>query len=288
MTRLVLAAAQIACRPGDVAANVATHRSALAEAQARGADLVVFPELSLTDYETQPDIAALARPADAPELRDLAAATGGLVAVVGFIERAPDGAIHNAAAILAEGRIAAIHRKLNLPTYGALVESEHYGPGDALEPVDTPVGRLATLVCADTWNPALPWLAALAGAGIMAVPIASARGAVDPDFDSRDGWRVNLRHTALTYGLPIVMANHCGRRGALDFWGGSTILDANGRVLAEAGDKPDLVTASVEAEDCAAARARLPTVRDADPALVATLLGARLARSRPGGPESRE
>lgn len=280
MTRLVVAAAQIACRPGDFAGNLATHRAALGQAQGRGADLLVFPELSLTDYESRPDTGALARPADAPELRELAAAAHGLVVVVGFIERAPDGTIHNAAAILAFGRVAAIHRKLNLPTYGALVEGEHYRPGDRLEAVDTPAGRLATLICADTWNPALPWLAALAGAAIMAVPIASARGAVDTAFDSRDGWRVNLRHTALTYGLPVVMANHCGRRGGLDFWGGSTILDATGRVLAEAGGEPALISATVDLADGAAARARLPTVRDADPGRIASLLAVHLAPAR--------
>ncbi len=62
-------------------------------------------------------------------------------------------------------------------------------------------------------------------------------------FDNPAGWDVNLRHTALTYGLPIVMANHCGTRGGMRFWGGSRILDPSGREIARAGTEPALIVA---------------------------------------------
>ena len=276
MTTLTLAAAQIACRPGDVATNLALHLRAVMEARGCGVDLLVFPELSLADYVSVPDPGAVALEPDGPELRTLAAAASGFVAVVGFAERNPEGRPFNACAVLEGGRVTHIHRKLNLPTYGALVEGRHYAPGGRIGTAETRLGRLATLVCADTWNPALPWLAALQGAEIMAVPIASARGAVGPEFDSREGWTLNLRHTALTYGVPVVMANHCGSRANLDFWGGSAIVDARGRVVAQAGEGPELLVAKIPAADGAAARTRLPTIRDADPRFVAAEL-ARLA-----------
>ena len=61
----------------------------------------------------------------------------------------------------------------------------------------------------------LPWLTALRGADLLVVPAASSLDAVGHGFDNPAGWDLVLRHNAMIYGLPIVMANHCGTRGAL-------------------------------------------------------------------------
>ena len=274
---LRVAAAQIGCRPGDVAGNLDVHLSAVAQARGRGVDLLVFPELSLTDYLAEPDVARLARPADGPELARLAGAAGPMGVSVGFVEAA-DGRAYNAQALIADGRIH-VHRKLNLPTYGRLAEGRHYAPGTRLDLVPWRGLRVATLVCADLWNPALPWLAALRGADLLVVPAASALDAVE-GFDNPAGWDLVLRHAALAYGLPVVMANHCGTRAGLRFWGGSRILDAFGREVARAGAEPALIVAAIDPADAAAARARLPTIRDADPALVARELDRFLGETR--------
>lgn len=287
MAPVTVGAAQIACRPGDIRANVDAHLAAIREAAGRAVELLVFPELSLTDYETDPDTAGLARRADCSELAVLAAAAGAMTVVVGFIEAVEAGERpRNACAALRDGAVFHVHRKLNLPTYGALVEGRHYASGTSIDTFPTPLGPAACLICADTWNPALPWIAALAGAEALVVPVASARGAVADGFDSRDGWTVNLRHAALTYGVPVVMANHCGRRSGLDFWGGSAIVDAFGRVLAEAGEGPELLVARLDPRDGVAARARLPTVRDAAPHLVRDILDDILGRRAASGDPS--
>ena len=265
---ITVAAAQIACVVGDRAANAASHVAAIAAARAEGVDLLVFPELSLTDYASEPEVARLALTADAPELRRIADAAGDMVVSLGFIERGVNGGAYNAQALLSDGRCLAIHRKLNLPTYGKLQEGRHYAAGTALDAAALPGGwSAATLICADAWNPALPWLAALKGIDLLLVPVASALDAVE-GFDNPAGWAVNLRHTALTYGLPLVMANHCGTRGGLRFWGGSCVLDADGREVARCGDGPGLAVATLKREDMLAARRRLPTIRDADSDLV--------------------
>jgi predicted amidohydrolase len=274
---LRVAAAQIECRPGDVAWNLDLHLAAVAQARERAVDLLVFPELSLTDYLGEPDVARLARASDAPELGRIAAAAGPMAVSLGFVEAA-DGAACNAQALIAAGRVH-VHRKLNLPTYGRLAEGRHYAAGTRLDLVRLRDVRLATLVCADAWNPALPWLAALNGADLLLVPAASALDAVD-GFDNPAGWDLVLRHTALAYGLPVVMANHCGTRGGLRFWGGSRVLDAFGKEAARAGADPALIVAEIDPADAAAARARLPTIRDADPALVARELKRFLGESR--------
>ena len=110
--------------------------------------------------------------------------------------------------------------------------------------------------------------------------IASARGALDGGFDNPRGWDINLAHTALTYGLPTLFANHCGRRGPFDFWGGSRILDASGRVLAQVGEEPGLIVATLDPADGATARSVLPTIRDSDPALIHRLLGGHLSSTK--------
>jgi predicted amidohydrolase len=269
-----VAVAQIECRPGDIAANVELHLAALRSAHAQGIDLLVFPELSLTDYLGEPDTEALARAADSDELRAIATAAGEIAVSVGFIERGSDGRIYNAQALLHRGACRQVHRKANLPTYGQLVEGRYYAPGRSVGLASLPGGwDAATLICADTWNPALPWLAAIQNPDLLIVPVASSVDAVDAEFDNPGGWDINLRHTAMTYGLPVVMANHCGRRGGMNFWGGSRILDPFGRELARAGAQPGLICAELNLADVSTARARLPTIRDADPDLVYGVLG---------------
>ena len=270
-----LAAAQIECRPADIPGNMALHLDAIAAARAAGAELIVFPELSLTDYLGDPDTAALARPRDGMELRRLAEAAGSAMASVGFIEAGEDGRVYNSQALLSNGRCLHVHRKVNLPAYGQLRETLSYAPGRAVIPAALPNGwSAATLICADTWNPALPWLAAIQHAELLIVPTASSVDAVGGDFDNPGGWDLNLRHTAMTYGLPVVMVNHCGQRNGFRFWGGSRILDAMGRELARAGEAAGLVLAELSRDAVDRARVQLPTIRDADPMLI----GAELQR----------
>lgn len=281
MSRLIVAAAQIECRPGDVAANLATHLDWIGQARRRGVELLVFPELSLTDYLAAPGCTALAMAADDARLRELAQAAGPMRVSLGFIERGADGRAFNAQALLYEGAVLAVHRKLNLPGYGRLREPEFYTAGTQLGLVSLEAGwRAATLICADSWNPALPWLTALSGANLLILPVASARDVVDGGFDNPRGWDINLAHTAMTYGLPTIFANHCGARRGRDFWGGSRLLDAGGRELARAGTRAELIVAALDFDHGRAARENLPTIRDSDPVCIHRLLGDHLFLSK--------
>ena len=117
--------------------------------------------------------------------------------------------------MLQADRLVHLHRKLYLPTYGGLEEGKHFTPGRVLQSVQLGEWRVAVLTCADLWNPALPWLAALAGVTLLLVPVASAAGAVDGSFDTAAGWDLVLRHTALLYGMPIAMANYATKQKPL-------------------------------------------------------------------------
>lgn len=278
MRKLKVGAAQIECVPGDIEQNLALHLAMIELAKQQHVHVLVFPELSLTDYLSEPDVMHLARPMGASEIQVLCTATQGMSVSFGLIEKADDGLVYNSQVLLVDGQIQHVHRKLNLPTYGNLKEGFFYTKGDALTLASVHDDwQLATLICADSWSPGLPWLAALKGANLLLQPIASARGAVGGDFDNPSGWDLNLRYTCMTYGLAAVMANHCGRRDTLDFWGGSRILDANGRVVACAGEAAELLTAELDVLQVAEARHHLPTVRDSDPEFMYKELAALLS-----------
>lgn len=265
-----VAIAQIACVPARLDINLERHLALIAEARRRSVELLLFPELSLTDYLAAPDCPSLALSEDASQIASIKEAAGAMGVSFGFIEKAPDGHYFNAQMLVAGQRKLGLHRKLNIPTYGKLAEGRFYAAGSTLdEPVSISGHAVSTLICADLWNPALPWLAALAGADLLLAPVASSLDAVGDDFDNPSGWDVVLRHTALLYGLPVLFANHCGSRSDLRFWGGSRILDAEGRTIARASAEEALIEAEIDPAATAVARRRLPTMRDANPALIA-------------------
>jgi predicted amidohydrolase len=264
-----LAAAQLETRLGDIEHNLDLHLDALADARRRGCDLVVFPELSLTGYAVGAHGPALARSREGREVRRLAEAAEGITAVVGLMEEGPAAQLYNSAVAVRDGQVEHLHRKINLPNYGRLEEGKHFAAGRFLEtaPFAGP-WRYASLICADAWNPGLVHLAATHGATLLLLPISSAVDAVGGGFSNPGGWATALGFYAMIYGLPVVMANRVGTERDHAFWGGSRIVGPEGQVLAEAGEGPGLVTADIAFDAVREARWRLPTVRDANFALI--------------------
>src|SRR3546814_358618 len=128
--------------------------------------------------------------------------------VVGFVEEGVAAQIHNSLAVLRHGTIAFLHRKLNLATFGKLEEGKHFAGGRYLETLDLgPRWRAGTLICADSWNPALVHLAAVQGATLLLLPVASALGVVGGEFPTPVAWQRTLDYYAMVYALPLAMAN---------------------------------------------------------------------------------
>jgi predicted amidohydrolase len=263
---LTVAVAQIASILGDVAANRRKHLDVIDAARSGGVDVLVFPEMSLTGHAAGPDTLSLALRRDKPVIAEIARASGAMCTVFGVIEEGPAAQFYNAAITVRDGAVLAVHRKINLATYGRLEDGKHFAAGSCVETFDLATDwRASVMICADLWNPALVHLAAIQGATLLLAPISSAIEAVGADFDNPAGWDVNLRFYALIYGLPIAMANRVGREGELTFWGGSRIVDSFGRTLTQAKrDAEDLVRARVDFDEVRRARFLLPTVRDAN------------------------
>lgn len=277
-----LAAAQINCSLADVAGNLETHRRAIEQARQRGVDVLLFPELSLTGYDLGPRVPEVAMRRDDPRLLQLAESVGGMLTVVGFVETCGRGEYANAMACLRDGRVVAVHRKINLCTYGGHEEGKHFGRGQTLTVADADGLACGVMICADLWNPGLAHAAMLERPDVMLAPVNAARGMVDGDFDDEGNWLTCLTFYAMMYATPMVMAHRYGAEGDAWFWGGSCIVGVDGRVLARAGDGDDLIVADIATADIAAARFAMPTHRDADTPLVASLLARRLERERRG------
>lgn len=273
MTILQVSVAQINAQLGDVNANLNTHQDYIKQAAALGTQLLLFPELSLTGYQLQSSVRKVAMKRDDVRLKELAQLAPQMSVIVGFVEQVSPGEYYNAMAWLLGGTVVAVHRKVNLPTYGGLEEGKWFHSGDATTSVSLDENwRGSVLICADLWNPPLVHCALLDKPEILLAPINSASGIVSKDFSNQDNWLVNVKFYAVLYGTPVLMANRYGPEGEAWFWGGSCILSATGELLAQAEDGETLTTATLSLDDIDKARFELPTVRDSNTPLITTLL----------------
>jgi len=265
--KIKIALAQISSKLGDVQANLDKHLEIIEEAQQKGADLVIFPELSLTGYALQ-DLAvnAALRPhQEDPVFNALLDASKEIDLMVGFVHEDHRHRFYIAAAYLSEDKILHIHNKIYLPTYGMFDEGRFFAEGDSVRAFNTRFGRVGMLICEDFWHASLPYLLWLDGADILLFSSASpGRGLTENPRLSSSLW---VEHTNRAYaGLFtnfVAHANKVGYEDGLNFWGGSTIFDPNGELVIRAPDfESQLVVSEIDLNQLHRSRARLPLLRD--------------------------
>ena len=167
--KLNLALAQIATKLGDVEANLEKHLNYIKQARKEKADLLVFPELSLTGYVLQDLVASVAhRPIDDdPVFKHLLRESQDMDLVVGFVDEDDRHRFYIASAYLSRGQTLHVHHKVYLPTYGLFDEGRFFAWGDTIRSFDTRFGRTGLLICEDFWHASPPYLLWLDGADIM-------------------------------------------------------------------------------------------------------------------------
>jgi NAD+ synthase (glutamine-hydrolysing) len=266
--------AQVAARVGDVDGNVRTILDTWARAADRGADVVVFTELTVTGYPPEDlllkrefvdaNLAGLDRLADQ--------GPPGTVAIVGYVGAGEGDAtdvdhwdvalatrnLTNSAAVLADGALVATYDKLRLPNYGVFDEARYFTPRDTpcvVEIAGVPVG---VTICEDLWTEQGPvQAAARAGARVIANLNASPyhRG----KRDDRENW---IHHHTTTSGVWLAYCNVVGGQDEVVFDGDSMLADPSGRIVARGAQfAEDLIVADVEVEDPAPPPAGRPSVR---------------------------
>lgn len=258
----------------DVEANLAANRPRIEDAARDGAAYVQTPEVTNFIFRRRRDTMAAARlEEDDPSLaayRDLAAKLGiwlnlgSLALKTAGEERlvnrsyliGPDGGIAN--------RYEKIHMfDVDLPSGESFKESKAYRPGDKVNVVDLPFGRLGMTICYDMRFPHLYRDLAKAGADILTMPSA---------FTAETGkahWHVLLRARAIENGCFVIAASQTGEHdGGRQTYGHSLIVDPWGRVLADAGEAPGWIAADLDVAAVAKARQAVPSLsNDRDYAL---------------------
>ncbi|KAA0687185.1 NAD+ synthase [Azospirillum brasilense] len=229
--RLSIALAQINPTVGAIAANIDRIRDARAEAAARGADLMVCPELAVTGYPPE-DLVLKPFFLDVVEraVRELAAETadGGPALLVGAPWR-DGGACFNAALLLDGGAVAATRFKVDLPNYGVFDEKRVFTPGPLPGPINVRGVRLGVPICEDMWSADVIETLAESGAEILVVPNGS------PFELGKHDQRVQLAVRRVTEsGLPLLYVNQVGGQDELVFDGASFALGADRRLVAQA------------------------------------------------------
>ncbi|WP_315705223.1 MULTISPECIES: NAD+ synthase [unclassified Bradyrhizobium] len=273
--------AQLNPTVGDIAGNAAKARAARVKAAADSSDLMVLPELFIAGYPPEDLVAKPAFPAACrAAIENLARETadGGPAMLIGtpWVE---EGRLYNACALLADGRIAALRFKANLPNYGVFDEARLFARGPAAGPVSVRGVRIGVPICEDIWleesedyENVVETLAET-GAEIVVVPNGS------PYSRDKNDLRLSVAVARVTESsLPLVYLNQVGGQDELVFDGASFVLNADLSVAAQLPAFAESITTLTWTRDgdtwhCAGPVASLPEGDEADYA--ACVLGLR-------------
>jgi NAD+ synthase (glutamine-hydrolysing) len=236
---LRVALAQINSVVGDIPGNSSKIREWIGRSREEDAQLVIFPELALTGYPPE-DLLLKTHFVDAAgtALQELARETedGDIVALVGFPERRDD--VYNACAVLADGEVAAVYRKMFLPNYGVFDEARYFQSGTEAALFELNGVAYGLTICEDIWEPGPPATSeALAGAQVIVNLSASPYHAGKPLERERMLMQRARDNTAI-----VLFANMVGGQDELVFDGHSVAIDATGTVIARAPQFEEALT----------------------------------------------
>ncbi len=233
---LKVALVQMAPMLGDRQRNFATHLTQIAAAREQQADLIVFPELSLTGYflrDIVPDVALLD---SSPELGQLIEAAGPAAVAFGFVEESVGHHFYNSAMFGEQGRAVHIHRKVYLPTYGLFEEQRYFAAGKRIAAFESArFGRVGMLVCEDLWHLSAAAIMQAEGVDVLICLANSPARGVDRErprtaevYDRLAGVYAQM------LGAVVIIVNRVGFEDGLCFWGGSQMVGPDGSIIAQA------------------------------------------------------
>jgi len=257
---------------GEVDANLEAHHRWLDRADEAGADLVVFPELSLTGYFLKDLVPDVAMSLADRRLRELVARSRERTILFGLVEESPEHDFFNSTVLAEDGHILAVHRKVHLPDYGIFEEGRYFAAGDGFQAVPSRLGPLGILACEDAWHLPAAWLLRMQGAGALIVPSSSPARGVDTEareLSSQSAWRTLNSALALFLQVWVLHCNRVGFEDGAMFWGGSSVTTPFGFAAAEAaGGEEALLLQRVQEDPVRRARLLTPLARGERPEMI--------------------
>jgi predicted amidohydrolase len=233
---LRVALAQIAPALGDRPRNIQTHLAQIDAARQQGADLIVFPELSLTGYFLRDMVPEVALARTSLEIAQLIEAASPMSIVAGFVEEAGGHQFYNASFFGEAGRLLHVHRKVYLPTYGLFEEQRYFSPGKRFQAFHSQrLGRVGVLICEDFWHVSVATVMQAEEVDVLIVAINSpARGVSGPKTATAETYELLARTFSQLLGALVIVVNRVGFEDGLCFFGNSMVVGPDGRVIAEA------------------------------------------------------
>ena len=278
MTKVTVAALQLAFSQ-DMGNNIAMVADHVVKAAARGAKIVLPPELFEGPYFCKVEDEALfanAQPlAEHPavqEMRKVAKAERVYIPT-SFFERDGQHHYNSLAMIDDEGEIMGVYRKSHIPDGPGYEEKYYFRPGNSGFKVwDTRYGTIGVGICWDQWYPEAARVMALMGAELLFYPTAIGSEPYDADLDTSRMWRRAMLGHAVSNCMPVIAANRIGEEDGQKFYGHSFISDEWGDFAAEADAKDNgALVATLDLTQARKHRAGMGFFRDRRPELYARI-----------------
>jgi len=273
MKNVSFALIQLSCDE-DQSKNTEKTFSAIREAVSKGAQIICLQELFQSVYfcyEENPSFFDLAETIPGPltnQLGDLAKELG-VVIVASMFEKRAAGIFHNTTAVIdADGQFLGKYRKMHIPDDPGYYEKYYFTPGDLGYLVfDTQYAKIGVLICWDQWYPEAARLTALKGAEVLVYPTA-----IGWDLEEKNNeinreqyqaWQTIQRSHSVANGIPVVSVNRVGVEHGQQFWGGSFVSNAFGRVIFQAShDQEEVAIVAVDVDSSEYYRKTWPFFRD--------------------------
>ena len=263
--KLKIALAQISCKRADKTSNIEKMKAYAEKAKKEGAELVIFPELSLTDYLVRDLIYELAEPIPGPSVEKMTeiAKQNKIYIVFGMPEmsKKAESVIYNTAVLVGPEGYIGKYRKMHLPTHSVFEEKRYFRQGYETPVFETKIGRIGLMICYDVFFPEVSRALKLNGAQLIVC--ISASPAVRRKF-----FEILTAARAIENNVFLAYVNLVGIEDGLQFWGGSRIISPSGSIIAKAKyDEEDLVVGEIDFKDVRHVAAFVPTIRDLRPEL---------------------
>lgn len=221
-------------------------------------DLIIFPELCATPFFPQysgRDVSHFVTTVDGEIVRKFQEICGKLrIAALPNLYLNEAGRRYDASILIdQDGKIQGISKMVHIAQLPRFLEQDYYTPSDTgFRVYDTPFGTIGIVICFDRHYPESIRTCALRGASLVIVPTANTIN------EPREVFECELRASAFQNGVFVAMCNRVGEEGDVVFCGESTLVDPDGRVVAKAGTREELLIAEIDTEEVALARKERP------------------------------